>query len=154
MRLRDKISEDLIAAMKAREAERLSVLRMMKAAVRNKEIDTRQELEDAQVMQVFLSLIKQRKDSIEQFTKGGRLDLADKEAAEIKVIEEYLPAAVTDEEVASAVDAVIAETGATSIKDMGKVMKACMARFAGRPVDGGKVSELVKAKLAELTIYD
>jgi uncharacterized protein len=148
MRLRDKISEDLMAAMKAREAERLSVLRMMKAAVRNKEIDGRQELDDAQTVQVFLGLIKQRKDSIEQFTKGGRLELANKEAAEITVIEEYLPSAVTDEEVASAVDAVIAEMGAASIKDMGKVMKACMARFAGRPVDGGKVSELVKAKLA------
>ena len=148
MRLRDKISEDLIAAMKAREAERLSVLRMMKAAVRNKEIDGRQELDDPQAVQVLLSLIKQRKDSIEQFTKGGRLELANKEAAEIKVIEEYLPSAVTDEEVASAVDAVIAEMGAASIKDMGKVMKGCMARFVGRPVDGLKVSELVKAKLA------
>ncbi len=147
MRLRDKISEDLIAAMKAKEAERLSVLRMMKAAVRNKEIDGRQELDDAQAVQVLLGLIKQRKDSIEQFTKGGRLELANKEAAEIKVIEEYLPSAVTDEEVASAVDAVIAEMGAASIKDMGKVMKACMARFVGRPVDGLKVSELVKAKL-------
>ena len=148
MRLRDKISEDLIAAMKAKEAERLSVLRMMKAAVRNKEIDGRQELDDPQAVQVLLSLIKQRKDSIEQFTKGGRLELANKEAAEIKVIEEYLPSAVTDEEVASAVDAVIAEIGAASIKDMGKVMKGCMARFVGRPVDGLKVSELVKAKLA------
>jgi uncharacterized protein len=147
MRLRDKISEDLIAAMKAKEAERLSVLRMMKAAVRNKEIDGRQELDDPQAVQVLLGLIKQRKDSIEQFTKGGRLELANKEAAEIKVIEEYLPSAVTDEEVASAVDAVIAEMGAASIKDMGKVMKACMARFVGRPVDGLKVSELVKAKL-------
>jgi len=137
-----------MAAMKAKEAERLSVLRMMKAAVRNREIDTRQELDDAQVVQVFLSLIKQRKDSIEQFAKGGRQDLVSKETAEIKVIEEYLPSAVTDEEVASAVDAVMAETGASSIKDMGKVMKACMARFAGRPVDGGKVSDLVKAKLA------
>jgi uncharacterized protein YqeY len=148
MRLRDKISEDLMAAMKAREADRLSVLRMMKAAVRNREIDARQELDDAQAVQVFLGLIKQRKDSIEQFTKGGRLDLANKEGAEIKVIEEYLPSAVTDEEVASAVDAVIAEMGAATIKDMGKVMKACMARFVGRPVDGLKVSELVKAKLA------
>ena len=148
MRLRDKISEDLIAAMKAKDADRLSVVRMMKAAVRNKEIDSRQELDDAQTVQVFLGLIKQRKDSIEQFTKGGRLDLAGKEAAEIKVIEEYLPSAVTDEEVASTVDAVIAETGAASIKDMGRVMKACLARFTGRPVDGGKVSELVKAKLS------
>jgi uncharacterized protein len=147
MRLRDKISEDLISAMKSKEAERLSVLRMMKAAVRNKEIDARQELEDAQVVQTLLSLIKQRKDSIEQFTNGGRLELANKEAAEIVVIEQYLPAAVADEEIATIVDAVIAEAGAASIKDMGRVMKACMARFSGRPVDGGKVSELVKSKL-------
>jgi len=147
MRLRDKISEDLMSAMKAREAERLSVLRMMKAAVRNKEIDMRQELDDGQVMQVLVTLIKQRKDSIEQFTRGGRLDLANKEAAEIKVIEQYLPAAVTDEEIASLVEAVIAETGTTSVKDMGKVMKACMARFSGRPVDGSKVSEFVKSRL-------
>lgn len=147
MRLRDRISEDLMAAMKSREADRLSVLRMMKAAVRNREIDTRRELDDAQTAQVLLGLIKQRKDSIEQFTKGGRLDLANKESAEIKVIEEYLPSAVTDEEIAAAVDAVIAETGASSVKDMGRIMKACMARFAGRPVEGGKVSELVKGKL-------
>jgi len=136
-----------MAAMKSREADRLSVLRMMKAAVRNREIDTRWELDDAQTAQVLLGLIKQRKDSIEQFTKGGRLDLANKESAEIKVIEEYLPSAVTDEEIAAAVDAAIAETGASSVKDMGRVMKACMARFAGRPVEGGKVSELVKGKL-------
>ena len=147
MRLRDKISNDLMAAMKAKEAERLSVLRMMKAAVKNKEIDIRQELEDAQVAQVLITMIKQRKDSIEQFTQGGRLDLADKETAEIKVIQEYLPAAVTNEEVEAAVQAAIAETGAASIKDMGKVMKACMAKFAGKPVDGSKVSEIVKAKL-------
>jgi uncharacterized protein YqeY len=135
--------------MKSKAAERLSVLRMMKAAVRNKEIDTRQELEDAQVVQVLLTLIKQRKDSIEQFTKGLRLDLANKESAEIKVIQEYLPAAVTDEEIGAAIDAVLAETGATSIKDMGKVIKACMARFVGRPVEGSKVSELVKIRLAD-----
>ena len=147
MRLRDKLSEDLMSAMKSKDAARLSVLRMMKAAIRNKEIDTRQELEDAQAVQVLLSLIKQRKDSIEQFTKGGRLDLADKEAEEIKVIEGYLPAAVTDEEIGRVVDAVIGEMAVTSIKDMGKVMKACMARFAGRPVDGAKISELVKARL-------
>jgi len=124
------------------------VLRMMKAAVKNKEVDARQELEDAQVLQVLVSLIKQRKDSIEQFAKGGRQDLVDKETAEIKVIEEYLPAGVTDEEIASTVTAVLAEMGAPSVKEMGKVMKACMARFAGRPVEGGKVSELVKSKLA------
>jgi len=147
MRLRDKINQDLTAAMKSREAERLSVLRMMKAAIRNKEIDSRQELEDAQAVQVLVGLIKQRKDSVEQFTKGGRLDLADKEAAEIKVIEEYLPAAVNEEEIGKVIDEVIQQTGAASIKDMGKVMKECMTRFSGRPVDGGKVSEMVKARL-------
>jgi hypothetical protein len=136
-----------MAAMKSKEAERLSVLRMMKAAIRNNEIDSRQELEDPQAIQVLLSLIKQRKDSVEQFTKGGRLDLANKESAEIKVVEEYLPSAVGDEEIGKVVDAVIGETGAASVKDMGKVMKGCMARFAGRPVDGAKVSELVKARL-------
>jgi len=148
MRLRDRVSVDLMAAMKSKEAGRLSVLRMMKAAIRNKEIDSRQELDDAQAIQVLLSLIKQHKDSVEQFTKGGRLDLADKETAEIKVIEEYLPAAVNEEEIGRIVDSVISETGATSIKDMGKVMKACMAQFSGRPVDGARVSELVKARLA------
>lgn len=147
MRLRDKISEDLTTAMKAKDAERLSVLRMMKAAMRNKEIDARQEFEDPQVIQILLSLIKQRRDSIEQFAKGGRTDLVEKETAEIKVIEEYLPAAVTDEEIEKAVDAVISETAATSIKDMGKVMKGCKERFAGRPVDGAKVSEIVKSRL-------
>jgi uncharacterized protein len=148
MQLRDKISEDLIAAMKSKAAERLSVLRMMKAAIRNKEIDSRKDLDDSQVLQLLVSLIKQRKDSIEQFAKGGRTDLVEKETAEIKVIEEYLPAAVTEEEIANTVDAVIAETGITSVKEMGKVMKGCMARFAGRPVDGAKISELVKAKLS------
>jgi uncharacterized protein len=148
MRLRDKINEDLTAAMKAKDAERLSVLRMMKAAVKNKEIELIKELEDAQVLQVLVSLIKQRKDSVEQFTKGERLELAEKEAAEIKVIEAYLPAAVSDEEIERTVTEVIAELGVTSIKDMGKVMKACMPKFAGRPADGQKISELVKAKLS------
>jgi len=136
-----------MSAMKSKEAERLSVLRMMKAAVKNREIELRKELEDDQVIQVLGTLIRQRKDSVEQFTKGGRLDLADKEAAEIKVIAQYMPTAATDEEIESVVEAVIAETGSTSLKDMGKIMKACMARFAGRPVDGSKISELVKGKL-------
>lgn len=147
MQLREKISQDLIAAMKSKDSARLSVLRMMKTAVRNKEIDSRKELEDAQAVQVLMSLVKQHKDSIELFTKGGRQDLVDKETAEIKVIEEYLPSGVSDEEMESTVKTVIAETGATSVMDMGKVMKACMARFTGRPVDGGRVSDLVKAKL-------
>lgn len=148
MRLRDKISEDLTAAMKSREAARLSVLRMMKAAIKNKEIELIRELEDAQVLQVLVSLIKQRKDSVEQYTQGGRPELAEKEAAEIVIIEEYLPAAPADADIVRAVDSAIAETGAASIKDMGKVMKACMAKFAGRPVDGAKISELVKSRLS------
>ncbi|MCL2877566.1 MAG: GatB/YqeY domain-containing protein [Acidobacteria bacterium] len=147
MKLRDKINSDLTAAMKAKEADRLSVLRMMKSAVKNKEIEKIGELEDAEVMQTLVSLIKQRRDSIEQFTRGGRPELAAKEAAEIKIIEEYLPAAVSDDEIAEAVAAAISELGAVSIKDMGKVMKACMAKFAGRPLDGAGLSELVKAKL-------
>ncbi len=146
MRLRDKISADLTAAMKSKEAERLSVLRMMKAAIRNKEIDARQELEDPQAMQVLVGLIKQHKDSVEQFTKGGRPELAAKESAEIKIIEEYLPAAVSDEEIDKAVEEAIRETGVTSVKDMGKVMKALMPHVAGR-ADGKMVSEVVKEKL-------
>lgn len=147
MRLRDRINDDLTAAMKARDAERLAVLRMMKTAVKNKEIDLRKELDDAQAVQVLLSLVRQRKDSVEQFTRGGRLDLADRESAEIKVIEEYLPQAVGDEEIDQVVRDVIAEAGTVSIKDMGKIMKACRERFSGRPVDGAKVSEVVKARL-------
>jgi uncharacterized protein len=147
MRLRDKISEDLTAAMKAREAARLSVLRMMKTAVKLKETDLCAELTDAQAIQVFSTLIKQRKDSVEQYNLGGRKDLADKEAAEIKIIEEYLPAGVSDDELAQVVDEVIRESGAASAKDLGMVMKNCMARFAGKLVDGKKINALVKQRL-------
>ncbi len=133
--------------MKAKAAERLSVLRMMKAAVKNKEIDLRSELDDAGVIQVLATLIKQRRDSIQQYLLGGRKDLADKEAAEIPIIEEYLPAAVSDDEIAAVVEEVVSSTGATSIKDMGAVMKQCMARFAGKLVDGKKVNAQVKARL-------
>jgi uncharacterized protein YqeY len=148
MKLRDKINSDLTAAMKAKEADRLNVLRMMKSAVKNKEIEKIKELDDPEATQVLISLIKQRKDSIEQFTKGNRPELAAKEAAEIIIIEEYLPAAVVDDELTEAVSAAITELGATSIKDMGRVMKTCTAKFTGRPLDGAKLSELVKAKLA------
>jgi uncharacterized protein YqeY len=147
MQLRDKISKDLISAMKSKEAEKLSALRMMKAAIKNKEVEMRKELEDPQVLQVLMTMIRQRKDSIEQYNKGGRPDLSEKEAGEIKVIEQYMPAAVTEEEIRSVVELVIAETGAKSTKDMGMVMKACMARFAGRPIDGRQVNELVKSIL-------
>lgn len=151
MKLRDKINGDLTAAMKAREPLRLSVLRMMKSAVKLKETDVRAELEDAQVIQVLSTLIKQRKDSIEQFTAGGRPELAEKEAAEIKIIEEYLPAAVSNEDIEKVVDEVIRETGAASPKDVGAVMKQCMARFSGRLVDGKTVSAAVRRRLEPKT---
>lgn len=148
MKLRDRINSDLTAAMKSRDAARLSVLRMMKTAVKNKEIDNRAELDDAQAVQVLSTLIKQRRESIEQFARGGRTDLVDKETAEIGVIEEYLPAAVTEEEIASVVEEGIRETGASSQKDLGAVMKYCMAKFGGRPVDGKRVNLLVREKLS------
>lgn len=147
MKLRDKINSDLTAAMKAKDAERLSVLRMMKTAIKNEEIEARAELDDAEVIQVLSTLIKQRRDSIEQFSRGGRPELAEKEAAEIKVIEEYLPAPVSDDEIEKVVEEVIRATGATSAKQMGMVMKQVMLRFAGKLVDGKKVSEKVKQRL-------
>ena len=147
MKLRDKVNGDLTAAMKAKDPLRLSVLRMMKTAIKNKEIDMRAELEDARVIQVLATLINQRKDSIEQFTSGGRLELADKEAAEIKIIEEYLPTAVSGDAIESVVDEVIRETGASSPKDIGAVMKQCMARFAGKLVDGKTVNAAVRRRL-------
>jgi uncharacterized protein YqeY len=147
VRLRDRINENLTTAMKAKDTLRLSVLRMMKTAIKNKEIDLRAELEDAQAIQVLATLIKQRKDSIEQFTSGGRIDLADKEAAEIKIIEEYLPAAVSEDEIEKIVDEVLKETGASSPKDVGAVMKQCMARFAGKFVDGKRVNAAVRSRL-------
>jgi hypothetical protein len=148
MKLREKINADLTAAMKAKEAARLSVLRMMKTAVKNREVELRAELDDSAVLQVLSTLIKQRRDSIEQFTRGGRPELADREAAEILVIEEYMPAGVSDAEIAAIVEEVVRATGASSPKDMGAVMKQCMARFAGKRVDGGKVSALVKQRLS------
>ncbi len=147
MKLREKINADLTAAMKAKEALRLSVLRMMKTAVKNKEIELRAELDDAQVIQVLSTLIKQRKDSVEQFTKGGRPELAEKEASEIKIIEEYLPAAVSGEDIETTVAEVIRETGASSPKDIGAVMKQCMARFSGKLVDGKTVNAAVRRRL-------
>jgi uncharacterized protein len=147
MKLRDRINQDLTSAMKARDADRLRVLRMMKTAIKNKEIEVRGELDDAQVAQILSTLVKQRRDSIEQFSRGGRPELAAQEAAEIKVIEEYLPATVGEEEIAAVVEEVIRATGASSAKDMGKVMKECMLRFSGKPVDGKQVSALVKQRL-------
>ncbi len=147
MRLIDQIQKDIVAAMKSREEARLSCLRMVKTALKNKEIDKMAPLDDKESQQVLSTLIKQRKDSIEQFTKGGRQEMADKEAAEIPIIEEYLPASASDEEIAAVVDEVFKTVGAVTIKDMGGIMKQCMARFAGKLVDGKRVNALVKARL-------
>jgi uncharacterized protein YqeY len=147
MSLEQTLTGDIVAAMKAKDQTRLTALRMLKTALTNKGIEKGRALDSAEELQVVSMLVKQRKDAIEQFTKGGRQDLADKEQAEIAILNGYLPAAASDDEVAAAVAAAIAETGASSAKDMGKVMKAAMAALSGKTVDGKKVSEAVKAKL-------
>ena len=151
MSLLDQIQKDITAAMKAREEQRLSTLRMVKTALKNREIEKMAPLDDKESQQVLSTLIKQRKESIEQFTKGGRQEMADKEAAEITLIEAYLPKAAGEAEIVAGVKAVIAEMGTVpTMKDMGSVMKAAMARFAGAGmrVDGKVVSEAVKKDLA------
>ena len=147
MLLRDKVNGDIAAAMKAKETARLSALRMLKAAIMNKGIEKSHDLDDAEVLQVVSTLVKQRRDSIEQFSKAGRSDLVDKETAEIKVLEGYLPPAASAAEIDVAIVEAIAETGASSVKDMGKVMKAVMPRLAGKNADGRAVSEAVRRKL-------
>lgn len=148
MPLNEKIAADMTAAMKAKDAPRLSALRMLKAAVMNKGmVEKGRDLEDAEVLQVVASLVKQRRDSVEQFAKAGRTDLVDKETAEIAILEHYLPPAVSAEEIEAAVDAAIAETGASSAKDMGKVMKAVMPKLAGKNADGKAVNDAVRRKL-------
>jgi uncharacterized protein YqeY len=147
MSLNEKVAADITAAMKAKDAGRLSALRMLKAAIMNKGIEKGRDLEDAEVLQVVSSLVKQRRDSIEQFTKGGRTDLVQKETAEIAVLEAYLPPAAGAEEIDAAISAAIAETGASSPKDMGKVMKAVMPKLAGKNADGKAVNEAVRRKL-------
>jgi hypothetical protein len=150
MSLIEQIQIDITAAMKAREEQRLSTLRMVKSALKNREIDKMAPLDDKESQAVLATLIKQRKESVEQFTKGGRQEMADKEAAEIILIENYLPKAAGDTEVVAGVKAVIAEMGSPTMKDMGTVMKNAMARFsgAGMRVDGKMVSEAVKRELA------
>ena len=133
--------------MKSKDASRLSTLRMVKAAVMNREIEKGGELTDEEVTKAMQSLVKQRRDSIEQYEKAGRQELADKERAEIEVIEEYLPKAASREEIEQAVTEAVAETGASSMREMGAVMKAAQARLSGRNADGRTVSEIVKAKL-------
>jgi uncharacterized protein YqeY len=148
MTLIERISQDITEAMKAREAARLSALRMVKAALMNGEVSKGRPLDEAEAQQVLASLIKQRRDSIEQFKSGGRSDLVDKETAEIAVLEKYAPPAASAADVERAVDAAIKETGAAGPKDMGRVMKAVMGALAGQSVDGKVVNELVRKKLA------
>ena len=137
----------MIAAMRAKDAPRLSTLRMVKAAMMNRQIDKGGELSDEELAKMLQSLVKQRRDSVEQYERGGRAELAEKERVEITIIEHYLPQAATREEIEGAVAAAIAETGASSMKEMGAVMKAAQAHLAGRAADGRVVSEIVKAKL-------
>jgi uncharacterized protein len=150
MSLIEQIQKDITAAMKAREEQRLSTLRMVKTALKNREIDKMAPLDDKEAQQVLSTLIKQRKESVEQFTKGGRQEMADKEAAEIRLIEAYMPKAAGEDEIVASVKAVIAEMGSPTMKDMGAVMKNVMARFsgAGVRVDGKQVSEAVKRELS------
>lgn len=148
MRLKDTIVSDLTAAMKAQKADKVSTLRMVKANLMNRQIEKGGELTDDEVQKALQSLVKQRRDSIEQYEKAGRAELAAKEATEIGVIEVYLPKAASQEEIEAAVVEAVAETGASSMKDMGAVMKATMVRLQGKNADGKAVSEEVKAKLS------
>jgi uncharacterized protein YqeY len=147
MSLKEKIVSDLTAAMKVQDAARLSTLRMVKAGVMNREIEKGSELDDEEMAKLLRSMVKQRRDSVEQYEKGSRHDLAEKEKAEITVIEAYLPQAASPEEIEQAVVAAISETGAASMKDIGKVMKAAQTALAGKNADGRSVSEMVKTKL-------
>jgi uncharacterized protein YqeY len=147
MSLRDRLTEDLKLAMKARDQLRMDVIRMIKAAVLNKEVEMKKDLDDAEMSRIMTTMIKQRKESVEQYEKGQRTELAAKERQEITIIESYLPQPLSPEELDRTVDAVIREMGASSAKDMGAAMKAVMARLAGQPVDGKHVSDLVRSKL-------
>jgi len=148
MSLSEQIIADLTASMKAQDAQRTSTLRMVKAAMMNRKIEKGGDLDDDEIQKLLRSLVKQRRDSIEQYDKAGRPELVDKEQAEIAVIETYLPQAASVAEIEGAVAAAIAETGATSVKDMGKVMKAAQAALAGKNADGKVVADTVKAKLS------
>ena len=150
MSLKDKIIGDLTAAMKSKDASRLSVLRMVKSNLMNRQIEKGGELTDEEITKALQSLVKQRKDSIEQYNNAGRAELAEKEQAEVVVIEEYLPQSASQEEIEAAVAAAISETGASSMKEMGSVMKAALAKLQGKTADGKMVSETVKSKLQSL----
>lgn len=147
MSLAQQIQNDLVTAMKAKDELRTSVLRMVKSALKNKEVEKMKPLDDGEATQLLQSLVKQRRESVEQFTQGGRTDLADKETKEIAIIEAYLPAAPTAEEMEQAIVAAIAEAGATSAKQMGAVVKAARAHLAGKNFDGKALSDLIRARL-------
>jgi uncharacterized protein YqeY len=148
MSLKQQITADLTASMKAQDSARTSTLRMVKAGIVNREIEKGGELDEDEMAKLLRSMVKQRRDSVEQFEKGGRPELVAKEQAEIEVIEAYLPQAASQDEIEQAVAAAIAQTGAASMKEMGKVMKAVQAALAGKNADGRAVSEAVKAKLS------
>lgn len=148
MALLDQVQKDMVAAMKARDEARLGAVRLIKAALKKHEIDSMKPLDEAAELQVMSSLIKQRREAAEMFRKGGRPELADKEEAELKIAESYMPAAPTDEEMEAAIAAAIAETGITSPKQMGVVMKAAQAKLAGKRVDGKALSDRVRTKLS------
>lgn len=147
MSLHDRLTEDLKLAMKSRDQLRMDVIRMIKASVLNKEVELKKDLDDAEMSRVMTTLIKQRRESVELFEKAQRMELAEKERREITIIEAYLPKALSPQDLEQIVASVVAETGAHSLKEMGAVMKAIMARLAGQTVDGKQVSDLVKAKL-------
>jgi uncharacterized protein YqeY len=150
MALIERIQKDLTDAMMSKDELRLSVLRMIKSALKYKEVEKVRPLEDAEAIQVLQTLVKQRRESVEQFTRGGRNDLADKETKEIGILETYLPAAASDSDMSAAIDAAIAETGASSPKAMGAVIKAAKARLEGKTVDGKVLSDRVRERLAKM----
>lgn len=147
MSLRDRLTEDLKLAMKSRDQLRMDVIRMIKAAILNKEVELKKDLDDAEMSRIMATLIKQRRESVEQFEKAQRVELAEKERKEITIIETYLPKALSSEELERIIASALADTGGRSLKDMGAVMKAVMARLAGQAVDGKQISDLVRAKL-------
>ena len=147
MSLSDRLTEDLKLAMKSRDQLRMDVIRMIKAAVLNKEVELKRDLDDAEMSRVMTTLVKQRRESVEQFEKAQRIELAAKERKEIEIIESYLPQPLSTQELEAIVVSAVAETGSRSLKDMGTVMKAVMARLAGQSIDGKQVSDLLKSKL-------
>ncbi len=147
MSLSDRLTEDLKLAMKSRDQLRMDVIRMIKAAVLNKEVELKRDLDDAEMSRVMTTLVKQRRESVEQFEKAQRTELAEKERKEITIIEAYFPKPLSPQELEAIVASAIEETGSRNLKDMGIVMKAVMARLAGQSIDGKQVSDMVKSKL-------